>query len=75
MMLLVSIALLLSPQIREASSTTLCGIKLSHTSVTLFQDVENRLGKTVRCETHLEFGILGVAYVAADGTPEIILDT
>lgn len=75
MMLLLSIALLLSPQITEASSATPCGIELSRSSLTLFHDVENRLGKTVRCETHMEFGILGASDVASDGTPEIVLDT
>jgi hypothetical protein len=75
MMLLVAIALLLSPQIREASSAAVCGIELSRPALALFHDVEHRLGKTIRCETHMEFGILGASDVAPDGTPEIILDT
>jgi len=79
MTLLLSVALLLasptSAQIRGASPTTLCGIELTRPSLALFHDVESRLGKTIRCETHLEFGILGASDVAADGTPEIVLDT
>ena len=75
MLLLLSIAMFLSPETREAASATLCGIELSPPSLTLFQDVENRLGKKVRCETHLEFGILGASDVAPDGTPQIVLDT
>ena len=79
MTFLLSIALLLSPQMSlpggEASSASLCGIELSPPSLALFHDVEGRLGKSIRCETHLEFGILGASDVAADGTPEIILDT
>jgi hypothetical protein len=78
MTLLLSIAFLLAPktsaQVRGASPATLCGIELSPSSLALFRDVESRLGKTVRCETHLEFGILGASDVAADGTPEIVLD-
>ena len=78
MRLLLSIALLLAPktsaQIRGASPATLCGIELSPPSLALFRDVQNRLGKSIRCETHLEFGILGASDVAADGTPEIVLD-
>jgi hypothetical protein len=79
MTLLLSIALLLSPQMPpaagEASSPSLCGIELSRAALVLFHDVETRLGKRIRCETHLEFGILGASDVAADGTPEIILDS
>jgi hypothetical protein len=79
MTLLLSIGLLLasktSAQIRGASPATLCGIELSPPSLALFRDVESRLGKTIRCETHLEFGILGASEVAADGTPQIVLDT
>ena len=79
MTLLLSIGLLLASktaavQIRGASPATLCGIELSPPSLALFRDVEGRLGKSIRCETHLEFGILGASEVAADGTPEIVLD-
>jgi len=79
MTLLLSIALLVAPKtfapVRGASPATLCGIELSPPSLALFRDVEGRLGKTIRCETHLEFGILGASDIAADGTPEIVLDT
>ena len=79
MTLLLSIALVLarqtSAQIRGASGTMLCGIELTPPSLALFHDVESRFGKTIRCETHLEFGILGASDVAADGTPEIVLNT
>ena len=79
MSLLLSIGLLLasktSTQIGGASPATLCGIELSPPSLALFRDVESRLGKAIRCETHLEFGILGASEVAADGTPKIVLDT
>ena len=74
-MLLAAIILLVSSAGREASSATLCGIELSNPSLSLFHDVENRLGKAIHCETHLEFGILGASDVADDGTPEIVLDT
>ncbi len=75
MMFLLSVAFLLSTPPKETPAPTLCGIALSSSSLTLFRDVETRLGKAVRCETHLEFGILGASDVAADGTPEIVLDT
>jgi hypothetical protein len=75
MMHLLSIALLLSSQPKETPSVTPCGIELSQSSLTLFHDVETRLGKAIRCETHLEFGVLGASDVGADGTPEIVLDT
>jgi hypothetical protein len=79
MTLLLSIALLLAPQTsaqtRGASPATLCGIELSPPTLALFHDVESRFRKTIRCATHLEFGILGASDVAADGTPEIVLDT
>ena len=74
-MFLAYMALLLFPLTKEASPPTLCGIQLSPSSLTLFHDVETRLGRTVRCETHLEFGILGASDVTADGTPEVILDS
>ena len=78
MTLLLSIGLLLASKtpapIRGAAPATLCGIELSPPSLALFRDVEGRLGKSIRCETHLEFGILGASEVAADGTPEIVLD-
>jgi hypothetical protein len=78
MTLLLSIALLLarktSAQIGGAPPATLCGIELSPPALALFRDVESRLGKTIRCETHLEFGLLGASHIAADGTPEIVLD-
>ena len=75
MMLLLSILFLLPSGPKKTPPPTPCGIELSSSSLTLFHDVESRLGKTVRCETHLEFGILGASDVAADGTPTIVLDT
>jgi hypothetical protein len=78
MALLLSIGFLVAPktsaQIGDTSPATLCGIELRPPALALFRDVESRLGKTIRCETHLEFGILGASQVAADGTPEIVLD-
>ena len=75
MVLLLSIALLFSPPTGKASSSTPCGVELSSSSLTLLHDVETQLGRRIRCETHMEFGILGASDVAADGTPEIVLDT
>lgn len=75
MLLLLSTALLLSPSGDKASAATPCGIELSSSSVALLHAVESKLGKRIRCETHMEFGILGASDVAADGTPEIVLDT
>lgn len=74
MLLALSIAMLLSTGSKDASSASLCGIELSHLSLELFHDVETRLGKAIRCETHMEFGTLGASDVGVDGTPEIVLD-
>lgn len=74
MLLQLVLASLLSAGATAPPASTLCGIELSRPSLELLHDVERRLGKTIRCETHLEYGTLGASDVAADGTPEIVLD-
>lgn len=67
-------AVLALTQSQLSSSTTPCGISLSPASLNLLHDVEKRFGRAVHCETHMEFTDLGASHVAADGTPEIVVD-